>query len=206
MGGLGSGRHPGTARHVEGFPALDALELRRLGVLEAGAVGVLRWHRGGDPIGMAARLAALYELEAELYLEAQVAGWRRGGEPLRQVLQVDWSPCPFGGRRPWFRCVGCDRRALRLYLAGEPWFRCRRCSRLSYASQSETAVLRALRRAEKLRARLGVGPGEPVERPAGMRWRTFDRLTEALADAEGVVEAVLAGALLDDARTVGNGA
>jgi hypothetical protein len=46
--------------------------------------------------------------------------WSRGG--------------PHGGRRPWFRCPGCEKPTAILYLATS-LFRCRQCSGLAYESQ-----------------------------------------------------------------------
>ena len=40
---------------------------------------------------------------------------------------LDWTPCHFGGERPWFRCpaMGCGRRVAILY--GGRIFACRHC-------------------------------------------------------------------------------
>jgi hypothetical protein len=52
---------------------------------------------------------------------------------------------------------------------------------LAYASQGENSQDRALRRANKIRAHLGWKPGilnDFGEKPKGMWWRTFDRLSD----------------------------
>jgi hypothetical protein len=86
--------------------------------------------------------------------------------------------------------VSCARRVAKLYGAGR-YFVCRYCYRLAYASQGEGEWDRAVRRAGKIRQRLG---GEPYardmfpKRPKGMWRRTYERLrqraltTEMLAD------------------------
>jgi hypothetical protein len=98
-----------------------------------------------------------------------------------EVHALDATPCTYGGVRYWFRCpaVGCGRRVAILHGAGK-YFACRHCYRLAYASQRENAGDRAARRGDKIRARLQWEPGilnGEGDKPKGMRWRTFERLT-----------------------------
>jgi hypothetical protein len=103
----------------------------------------------------------------------------------------------FGGRRWWIVCP-CGRRVAALYgaaVAGS--YRCRTCARLVYTSQRETASQRLLRRADKLRARLGEGGLWPVprarrsRRPRGMWRRTYWRLCEAAERLDDQLGALL---------------
>jgi hypothetical protein len=65
-------------------------------------------------------------------------GWQEIEEP----AFIEWTPCHFGGARPWFVCPGimrgvaCRRRVGKLYGAGR-YFLCRHCYRLGHASQRE---------------------------------------------------------------------
>jgi hypothetical protein len=86
-----------------------------------------------------------------------------GQAQLEGVAQLVWTPCNFGGSRPWFVCPGqgCGRRAAILYLLEEDdSFLCRLCLDLPYKSQGEDPIGRARRRVEKARAR----PSESTRR------------------------------------------
>src|SRR5471030_196284 len=95
-------------------------------------------------------------------------------------------------RRPYFVCPGvvngvaCGRRVAKLYGPGR-YFLCRHCYRLAHASQSEGALDRVLRRANKIRQRLGGDPGMVAPfppKPKGIWWRTYERLRDRAFDAE----------------------
>ena len=40
--------------------------------------------------------------------------WR--GEQVTQAIFLDWTPCNYGGHRPWLICMGCGRRVAKIYL------------------------------------------------------------------------------------------
>jgi hypothetical protein len=101
-------------------------------------------------------------------------------------------PCRFGGSRAYFICPGpqngtdCGRRTTKLHLSAR-LFLCRICNQLRYASQYEKPWQRALRRANKLKHRLGmdVGIAEPFsEKPKGMWVRTYGCLLVEILQAE----------------------
>lgn len=96
-----------------------------------------------------------------------------------QVLRVAYAPCNFGGQRPWFICPipDCGSRAAILYFRNS--FACRTCHRLVYESQRERETDRKIRKANKIRSKLGwlQGPLMPEgKRPKGMHGSTFLRL------------------------------
>jgi hypothetical protein len=73
----------------------------------------------------------------------------------------------------------------KLHLACR-YFLCRQCNQLPYASRYEQPWQRALKRANKLKQRLGVDvDAEPFpDKPKGMWVRTFDGLLNEILKAE----------------------
>ncbi|MGH7642831.1 MAG: hypothetical protein ACRENX_07445 [Candidatus Dormibacteria bacterium] len=93
-------------------------------------------------------------------------------------LTITYTPCHFGGERPWWVCPGCGSRRAKLYQCGHQ-FRCRACLGLVFESQRASAWHRAANRAQAIRLRLGgsanlLAPFPP--KPPRMRWATYDRL------------------------------
>ena len=98
--------------------------------------------------------------------------------------------------RSYFICPGvvngipCERRVVKLHGPGR-YFLCRHCYRLAHASQSEGAWDRALRRANRIRMRLGGDPGLASlfpPRPKGMWRHTYERLREEAFEAERLAD------------------
>ena len=111
---------------------------------------------------------------------------------VNETVRIVRMPCRFGGARPYFVCPGvvngtaCGRRVAKLYGPGR-YFLCRHCYRLAHSSQSEDAQRRSMRRANKIRQRLGgnAGTGSPLPpKPKGMWRRTYERLREQALDVE----------------------
>ena len=93
-------------------------------------------------------------------------------------MQVETTPCQYGGKRLWFTCPRCGKRVAVLY-APDRYFACRKCGDLAYATQKQGIGDRALTKADKIRKRLGwqVGIANPMRgKPKGMDWKTFGRL------------------------------
>jgi hypothetical protein len=74
------------------------------------------------------------------------------------AIMIDREPRHLGGEQVYFRCPNCGARRHHLYVRGSHAL-CRRCApRLSYRSKHDH-WFPAVRRAAKLRARLGGLPG-----------------------------------------------
>ncbi len=179
MGGFGSGRS-GWHRKVEAFLCLNVDQVRRRGFLAPGTACLWTWTwTTGDKASI-----GLQALASALRLDFRV---RSGGEDWRDVVQVvdlEHTPCHYGGTRPWFRCPRCGRRVAKLF--GGALFLCRKCHGLAYRSQSETFSDRCFRRANKLRNRLGGEPGVDryVPKPKWMRWATYDLLAGEIRELD----------------------
>ena len=149
---------------VERFQSFDVYVLHRMGALREPLVSYpmvsFRWP------GLVRLIANKWRVDLT---------FRSGAS---QTIWLRWSPCNFGGHRPWFVCSGCDTKVGKLYNGGD-LLSCRRCLRLRYASQRRGAKSRRYLQALKLRLRLnGIASLDKrfPSRPKGMHRRTFDRL------------------------------
>ncbi len=157
--------------------SLDVRRLYREGLLKSGYCFSWRWSRAGHDVA---------SISAFVYRDRVVLSYRhRSGlgaewEDVEEPVPLEWTPCNFGGERPWFICpgAGCGRRVAVLYGPGR-YFLCRHCYDLSYQSQRDNKMYRALHRAQDNRWRLGGSANmtEPFpEKPKGMHWSTYERL------------------------------
>lgn len=197
MGGFGSGRTAGSGRDtVEACRSLDVNHLQRAGCLRPGWSGGWQWTQDGERkawINLEARSNSL-----RLSYRVRVPGgdWT----DIVETVSIIRKRCRFGGTRPYFICPGvvngvaCGRRVAKLHAAGR-YFLCRHCYQLAHASQHEGTWERALRRASKIRQRLGGNPGMTLfpdrpflDRPKGMWRRTYERLRDQVADADRVAD------------------
>ena len=181
MGGPGSGRQwyggaggAGGKHSTEDHRRIDVRWLKKHRLLRPGNIGSLTWTREEAPAGSIG-----YRMEADcmiLNYRCQVNGgaWQK----VEQKIHFDRTQCNFGGYRKWFLCPKCGKRVAVLYGAGK-YFLCRHCYDLCYTSQQETEIDRMMRKARKIRDRLGASHNlsMPIWRkPKGMHQKTFDQL------------------------------
>lgn len=174
MGGPGSGRRWGrTAGRttVEATAGLDVLELARGGFLRPGSRVLWGWTFSDGTRRM-------------VHLEAKEQAFSVDDAP----ILLEWTPCRFGGARPWFRCPRCLRRTVKLHAFAGGAFACRTCLDVRYESQREAPDARARRRARKIRHDRLKGPWDFISpfppKPRGMHWRTYSRLFKKASAAE----------------------
>ena len=182
MGGFGSGGWNASGRPTTATAfRLDVGSLNRDGVLEPGCVAGTYCSTNRMSSGYVGTCAQEGALVLSYRSRSRAGAWSDHEERVR----LSWEACRFGGRRPFFHCPECDQRVLVLY--GRERFLCRACHGLSYPSQRERAPDRAIRRANRIRARLGAQPGCLTElvRPKGMHRRTYERLTRGVIEADG---------------------
>ena len=113
-------------------------------------------------------------------------------QAILERIDIEWTPCHFGGERPWWTCPHCGRRCAIVYARG-PWpFMCRLCANLTYETSQSDAYTRANCKSNKRRERLGWERGAPFPpKPKGMHWRTWDRLFVEWSRAASVEHASL---------------
>jgi hypothetical protein len=96
-----------------------------------------------------------------------------------QQIRVSWTPCYYGGARPWLHCPHCERRVARLFKAMGGYFCCACIGNPLYESQRRGKKARAYLQAYRLRQRLGGSRPvlDPIpERPYRMKRMTYRRL------------------------------
>jgi hypothetical protein len=171
LGGAGSGNWYRWDKRaaVEDYRSVDMRRWHRDGLLRPGTPFSWLWW---DEEGNKKASIVVYMLsEASIKLDYRYRSGESEWQNIEEPVSVEWTPCNYGGKRPWFRCPGvvngryCGRRVAILYAAS-PYFLCRHCYRLPYASQSETEADRLLRKANKIRRRLGGKPGLGYSFPA----------------------------------------
>jgi hypothetical protein len=159
-------------------------------------MGGWQWTRDGEKVASINLRAEADRLHVSYRVRICGGDW----EDVTQIVSIVRVPCRFGGTRPYFICPGvvngiaCGRRVVKLHGPGR-YFLCRHCYRLANASQSEGAWDRALRRANKIRQRLGGAPGmdEPFPpKPKGMWRRTHEQLCTQALEAEEVADEAFA--------------
>lgn len=180
MGGPGSGRWyrwQGSKDTVEGCRRIDVRDWHRRGLLYGSGFG-WNWYRGWEQV---ASIWVRVELGRQVTLVYRVRAGGGDWQDVEQPLALAWTPCHYGGQRPWFVCPGrweCGRRVAVLYAGGR-YFLCRQCYDLRYESQRADRMTRLLSKAQKIRQRLG-GSASMLEpfpsKPKGMHWRTYERL------------------------------
>lgn len=94
-------------------------------------------------------------------------------------VNIESTPCFYGGFRCWFRCGYCDRRVRFLYFKkGKPVLSlaCRTCHNLSYRSQNRSFSDRIIDKRRKIWKKLGSKGEQYVKKPKGMHSITYNNL------------------------------
>jgi len=183
VGGVGSGNwyRFNKKTTTEECRSLDVRRLHREGLLEPGYQFSWSWSRAGRQLAsIGGVVLGEHRPEQMVFLFRHRSGPNAEWEDVEEPIALEWTPCNFGGERPWFICpgAGCGRRVAVLYGPGR-YFLCRHCYELVYQSQRDNAMYRALHRAQAIRQRLGGSANvmEPFpEKPKGMHSSTYERL------------------------------
>lgn len=157
MGGFGSGRI-GSKQLVTQKQHLDIRALNRSGYLK---FGTNRLH-----------------LDYKYYHQGKQ-------HPVWIVVELTWTPCNYGGQRPWFFCPDCGKRVAILYVG--QCLRCRSCYDLVYPSENEARIDRLYRKARKMRDLIGASHNMAhwiVKRPKYMRGYKFEEIRNKCFEVE----------------------
>lgn len=189
MGGVGSGdwyRFDKKTTTAE-CHSVDVCYLYRHDLLRNGHRFSLRWSRGEKQTAAISGAVCGSHPNRVVFLyryRPPDGEW----EDVQEPVELAWTPCNFGGERPWFLCPGmdCGRRVAVLYGPGR-YFLCRHCYDLRYESQRESKIYRALHRAQGIRKKLGGSANMTVPfpgKPKGMHHKIYDRLWREHHEAE----------------------
>jgi hypothetical protein len=177
MGGIGSGRRFQNRRgpSLEEVPQLDIRVLKRNGLFGLSASnGSIKWTN--TRLSECA-LEYTYK-DSMMSISYAVKTPQTASETVSEQIFIDRTTCNYGGTRTWFSCPNCNARKAILYCAAKR-FLCRQCYGLNYSCQNEVYTDRMIRKARKLRAKLGAPMNlqRPISgRPHGMYRATFERL------------------------------
>lgn len=164
-----------THEKVEDFKRLDIGSLHKAGHTNDGYVGQWGWYSNGE-------LQSVIEISTEK--QQLIVKYSVGQQNFNYPIQLQVTPCHYGGSRYWFSCPRCDGRVATLYIASNLLFHCRKCQKLNYTCQQDMKLSATRHVMYKLRDRLGwrydnawMRPSRKI-RPKGMHQTTFDKLVE----------------------------
>ena len=196
MGGSGSGNWCRSRKNTaDSCISIDVRYLHREGILSSGRSHSLSWLDEDGQKEASIRVNVMLGV-VKLICRYQSCGGSEW-EDIEESVPLEWTDCNYGGSRQWFLCPGvvnghhCGRRVAILYAGGR-YFLCRHCYDLVYKSQRGNRMKRLVRKAQKIRQRLGgeTGLHHPFpEKPKGMHWRTYERLRreEEMANDESLM-------------------
>ena len=150
--------------------------------------GSWQWLRGGDVLGTIG-----YEINQSQQDSATLTlAYSARNETIRYSMPVTSQPCGFGGWR-WFAiCPHTGRKVSKLYLpSGAKRFLSRNAYRLAYRSQGDAAGFdRACNQRNRiLSKKLNNSDPQSIQKPKGMRWKTFDILNDKIDNCHAIMNA-----------------
>jgi hypothetical protein len=162
---------------------LDAAMLSTRGALAPGAIAWHQWtDTRGDAIGSIHSMMSRDQNAPSLTLVYRVREHGGDWHDIRERIELEATPCNYGGVRLWLTCPDCQSRRRVLYSLGGR-FRCRQCHNLAYRSTREDAHDRSIRRTRTLHKRLAASPSNIFTvppKPRGMRWDTYEQIADNL--------------------------
>src|SRR4051812_6181117 len=104
MGGSGSGNRyrSGTKRTADACQSIDVRRWQREGRLQSGSYFRWVWSRNGEET---TSIGVLVHHEG-VELRYVVSPNTDEPEQIQYTVPLAWTPCTYGGQRPWFLCPG----------------------------------------------------------------------------------------------------
>jgi hypothetical protein len=175
--------------------SLDVMKLAHEGYLAGPQMGSWQWtYRDGSTASVLVT-GGRYTITLDYRVKSHGEDW----QSINQRIPIRWTPCRFGGERPWFVCdvtangVYCGRQVAKLYGAGR-LFACRHCYRLGYAVQRGGLMDRTHHRLARLHRKLSAnydGPDRPPPpKPKWVRWRTYSRIVQQIEAGQEQLDVV----------------
>ena len=174
----GAGR-PAYRPTAESYRRLDIRKMLKAGCIKSNNRFGWQW---SDDAGKQVA-SVMCRVDDEAHVLTVTYSWKNlrdtKWQPVDKQICLTSTLCNYGGKRWWFKCPCCPRRAAVLYIMGG-WLRCAKCGRLSYASQRGNVTDRAWIRQRKLESKLR----DYGQKPKRMRWGTFTCLREKISECE----------------------
>ena len=163
----------GGRRRCDDYPVIDIRDSHQRELFDRpGSCISVRWNRNGQPL---CYVDIEFHHDHVVLTDVTDPTW-----PRTLAISITYTPCHYGGARPWFGCPRCGQRCAKLYFC-EGSFLCRKCHGLGYRSQLEASGERPRLIAQRIRRSLGASGNLLVPfppKPPKMHWRTYFRIRE----------------------------
>ena len=144
---------------IEQVKTIDIRFMNKMGLLAPGVPRIMSWTSRNKNIGSINYILK----ETDLILNYNYSDPDDEQQSVELVINIDETPCNYGGRRKWFLCPECIRRVAILCLCGK-FFLCRHCYQLPYRSQQQGRATRYQYQAGKIKEQLGIENAYSIER------------------------------------------
>lgn len=123
---------------VDECKSLSIKFLKERKYLESGfRWGTVTWSRNGNQTGSISISTTIDEHPIIRLWYTRTSRQTEEKRDLDYNLDLETTPCHYGGKRWWFICWHCKRRCSTIYLNESDIFLCRRCNNLAYESQNQ---------------------------------------------------------------------
>ena len=183
MGGFGSGRFGGTptAEACGSFVLPMQCFMKRF-IQGMQGEGTLTFQAKDKPFPVNVTVAWPRNGSPHVMLSHAIRA--EDGRMISYRIDLERTPCRFGGWRWWWRCPSTGRRAHKLFLPRGGWrFLSRPAYGLAYTSQRLDPIGKLHHRRWLVVRKLG-GDWDLPRRPKGMRRLTYERLLGRLEEIE----------------------